>query len=627
MDMTVVKLLLESGELVREIEARSDKSLLEALHSPSGRASREDSGEAFPEGPDSPCGGRGLCGKCRARVSGSVEAPTAEEGRLLSRREFEAGYRLLCLARPSPSIDERGPARVELEPRGRAAIITEGPRLEFAKDPPSIRIRLRLEAPNLEDQASDEERLLRALAVAGHSPIAALDLAALRQLAFAARAEELSVVLCGNEVLAIGPGEDADRASYSLGVDIGTTTLACYLVDLCMGGIVATGSALNEQRSFGADVISRMAAAMGSPGGLEALRSRIVAQIAEVGRQLLVKVGAEVRDLLSVAIAGNTTMMHLFAGVQPAAIAAAPFSPVFSSARRARAGEIGLGFDPACELWMLPSVSGYVGADIVSGIAAIGMADRGGCELLLDIGTNGEIALGGSGGIWCCATAAGPAFEGAGVGMGMGGVAGAIDAVWLDGEDIGFSTIGGGSPRGLCGSGVLDALAVFLEAGLVDETGRIPDEEELASLPKSLAARRLVEEGQVRLEIGGGVWLSQTDVRNLQLAVSAIAAGIDVLLARSGRGPEEIDRVWLAGGFGSYLDLGSALRVGLVPAAMGDRVIVAGNASGAGAAAASASRSFMEATGRIRGLCRYVELSSSHDFTEAYMEHLIFPEA
>jgi uncharacterized 2Fe-2S/4Fe-4S cluster protein (DUF4445 family) len=345
-----------------------------------------------------------------------------------------------------------------------------------------------------------------------------------------------------------------------------------------------------------------------------------------MAKSLVDSVGARDGDLHTMAVAGNTTMMHLFAGVPPAAIAASPFPAAFSALRSAGARELGLDLSPSCRVFLLPGVSGYVGADIVSGIAALGMAERDETALLLDIGTNGEIALGGSAGLLCCATAAGPAFEGAGISMGMGGVEGAIDSVWLDGEKLGFTTIGGAPARGLCGSGVLDALAAFLEAGLIDDTGRVIEAEEAAALPAGLSALRSESETGVRLAVGSGVYLSQADVRQLQLAKAAIAAGIDVLLSRAGKTVAQVDRVFLAGGFGSYLDLRSAIRIGLLPRELEDRVLVAGNTSGAGAVGACLSRARLEACETVRSRCTYVELSSQPDFNEAYVERMFFPE-
>jgi uncharacterized 2Fe-2S/4Fe-4S cluster protein (DUF4445 family) len=208
----------------------------------------------------------------------------------------------------------------------------------------------------------------------------------------------------------------------------------------------------------------------------------------------------------------------------------------------------------------------------------------------------------------------------------MGGVEGAIDSVWIDGETIAFSTIGGAPALGLCGSGVLDALAVFLEAGLIDDTGRVVDSDEASVLPPGLAALLSEGEGGPRLALGSGVFLSQADVRQLQLAKAAIAAGVDILLSRAGKTAADVDRVFLAGGFGSYLDLRSAVRIGLLPRELADRVLVSGNTAGAGAVGACLSRARLEACETVRSLCTYVELSSQPDFNEAYMERIFFPE-
>jgi uncharacterized 2Fe-2S/4Fe-4S cluster protein (DUF4445 family) len=274
-------------------------------------------------------------------------------------------------------------------------------------------------------------------------------------------------------------------------------------------------------------------------------------------------------------------------------------------------------------------VSAYVGADIVSGIAALGMAEREEFSLLLDIGTNGELAAGSSKGIICCATAAGPAFEGAGISMGLGGVEGAVDTVWIGEGRLASTTIGEKPARGLCGSGVLDALAAFLDLGLVDATGRILDVDELSSLdPEKAWASSLLgsDSDGPRLAVAEGIWLSQRDVRMLQLAIAAIAAGIDILLAEAGKSASEVDRVYLAGGFGSKLRVESAARVGLIPGELEAKVVVAGNSSGSGAIGACLSREGVAACLEAKKRCTYLELSSRPDFNEAYVEHMFFPE-
>lgn len=619
--MTRLLSLLE-GDHSKDLDAAPGQTILEAL------VANGDSGV------DAPCGGKGLCGKCRVHASGELSPPLEAEREILTEAELEAGLRLACEARIL------GRAQVRRLALSAATIVAEGPALDLVPDPPTLRLKVFLPPPRLEVQASDEARVLEAVRAAlsgrtrpGLSARAApegIAFSALPGLARAAREGEAEVILSGREILSVSPAA-GPRPSYGLGVDIGTTTVVAYLLDLDSGALAGTRSALNDQRSSGADVISRIAYTLEAPEGLENLRSRIAAQLSSMAASLLATVGAEPADLLTMAIAGNTTMLHLLAGVPPSAIAAAPFSPAFTSRVELGARDLGLEMAATTRAYLLPGVSAYVGADIVAGIAALGMAERDETSLLLDIGTNGELALGGSSGILCCATAAGPAFEGAGISMGMGGVEGAVDSVWLDRAagpgGIGFSTIGGAAPRGLCGSGVLDALAVFLDLGLVDDTGRIVEANEADALGRGLSA--LITDGPAgpRLAVGGGIFLTQADVRSLQLAVAAIAAGIDVLLARAGKAASQVDRVFLAGGFGSYLEVASAVRVGLLPRALADRIVVAGNTSGAGAAAACLSLARLEACDRVRGLCSYVELSSQPDFNEAYMERMMFPVA
>jgi uncharacterized 2Fe-2S/4Fe-4S cluster protein (DUF4445 family) len=559
-------------------------------------------------------------------------SPVGEaETRLLSAAELAAGLRLACIARIAGDVE------LERPEAGAAAIQSDGFFTSVQPDPPVRAVTVCLPEPSLENQSDDERRLLKALAdilPPGLLPDR-VELSALPALAAAARsAAPLTAIVGGGRVLAVEDGVavesgDAGRKRYGIGIDIGTTTIVCYLVDLATGERPAYRAEINEQRAFGADVISRIAATIEQPAALADLRGRVVTQLAGMVDVLASTAGVDIGDILSAAVAGNTTMMHLLAGVPPAAMAAAPFIPAFTRSRMCTPAELGLPLASPSRVFLLPSVSAYVGADIVAGILATGMAGRDSLDLLLDIGTNGEIALGGSGGILCCATAAGPAFEGAGIEKGMGGVEGAIDTVWLDGDSLGFTTIGGSPAQGICGSGIIDAIAALLDCGLLEDSGRILDADEAASLPTAIAALRAdTPKGPVvYLDRGRGIYLSQADIREAQLAKAAIAAGIDVLVARAGRSLADVGTVYLAGGFGSFLDERSAIRIGLIPRELADRIIVAGNTSGAGAAAACLSAGSLASCDGIARLCTYVELSSSADFNDAYIERMMFPES
>lgn len=411
-------------------------------------------------------------------------------------------------------------------------------------------------------------------------------------------------------------------------VDQGTTTIAAYLVDFASRRVVASASRLNSQRAYGADVIARIEYA-----GRDAARLRELAELARgdlralVG-QLLAAAGADAAGLREISVVGNTTMLHLFAAVDPSGIAVAPFTPAFTELRRGPASAYGFPWEDA-SLSLGPSVAGYVGADIVAAIRAVGLEGRQGLSLLLDLGTNGEMALGNRDGILACATAAGPAFEGAVISCGTGGVAGAIDSLRWEAGRLVPTTIGGAAAIGVCGSGIIDAAACLLRGGIIDETGAMAEEWSAGGYP--LAGGETGGEaggeagGKAGGEASGGIRFSQADVRQIQLAKAAVAAGIGALLNEAGASLKDIDTVFLAGGFGSYLRPESAAAIGLIPPALLDRVETVGNAAGHGAVRMLLFRDEPAAMSRLAGSIRYIELSGSDYFRDRFVEELFFP--
>ena len=404
--------------------------------------------------------------------------------------------------------------------------------------------------------------------------------------------------------------------------DIGTTTVVCHLLDGSTGERLGTVSAPNAQRSFGADVISRIQAS--SEYGLNRLRDAIVAQLNLMLMQLKAQTG-RAESIRMLAVAGNTVMCHLFCGLSPESIGVVPFTPLSLFGEIYDADTIGI---RNCEkVYVLPSVAGYVGGDIVSDLAAVQMhsselARDGEKEtLLLDIGTNGEMVLGRSGEFVCCATAAGPAFEGAEIAMGMPAASGAISKVWMEDGKICCSVIDDAKAIGICGSGLIDALAVFLETGLLDETGLIADENDV----DKAFARYLGKD-----ENGSCIWLTeevkvtQADVRKLQLAKASIAAGIQILLEERQIAVTDVEQVILAGGFGSFLNKKSAAAIGLIPAKLEQMTVPVGNAAGEGAVSAALSKAARQELGRLQKEMRYVELSTHKKFSDVYMAEMFF---
>ena len=412
--------------------------------------------------------------------------------------------------------------------------------------------------------------------------------------------------------------------------DIGTTTVVCYLIDKETGQIISTRSGANPQRSFGADVLSRIDAAARADdndkanGGLQMMQTQIVSLLNGWISEMLTECGRTKVSRFSVA--GNTVMCHLLMGISPEKLGKAPFMPDEYFGRVFNPLDIGL---ENCQTMIIfPAVSGFVGGDITAG-----MMETVNCNeltLYLDIGTNGEMALGKGDRYVCCATAAGPAFEGAQIELGMPASKGAVDKVWLEGRRIKYSVIGNDRPVGLCGSGLIDALAVLLKAGIIDENGTILSGQELPILFRSYVFEVEAEETAQSTElslavyIAPGVYITQEDIRKLQLAKGAIAAGIEVLFKEYGCTSCNIDVLTFAGGFGNYIDKASAAAIGLFPQELLDKAKEVGNAAGNGAVSAALSKEAWERALEISGNMRYIELASYPHFDEMYVEHMNF---
>ena len=414
---------------------------------------------------------------------------------------------------------------------------------------------------------------------------------------------------------------DGTETGLGAAVDIGTTTVVLYLYDRKTGERLAVASGGNAQRSFGADVISRIQYTLEHEDGLTVLRDAIREQLRTLLAQSCGQAGRRTDEVTALTVAGNTVMEHLLTGLSPAGIAVAPFTPASLFGETVTADEWGLGTAPGARLYLMPCVSGYVGGDITAGLMAVGAAESERPVLFVDVGTNGEMALGDRGGLTCCSTAAGPAFEGASVSCGMAAASGAIDKVWLEEGDIRCSVIGGGEPRGVCGSGLVDALAVLLRLEIVDETGRLLPADEA---PEEFADRLEGEGSETRFRLAGDVWISAGDVRKLQLAKAAVAAGIQTLMEQKHVKEDDLSAFYLAGGFGSYLRPESAAAIGLFPAALLPKLKVVGNSAGAGASAALLSGEARAALERVTQRCAYLELSGRADFSDAYLENMMF---
>lgn len=571
------------------------------------------------------CGGRGTCGKCRVRIEEGLRGPvTAAEEKRLSAAERGRGMALACQCLVTGDITVFVPTI-----RSAASRKVLGARKRVTVKPGVQKFYLHLPVPSLEDQRSDEQRLLEALPVSLEASLR-LDVLASLPSTLRESAWGLTAVVTEDELLTVEPGDTAEDL-FGVAFDIGTTTVVGSLLDLRTGAVLAHAARTNEQNIFGADVISRIQHAITHPEGLQQLQSRVLAVMNSILEELARETGIPPLRIYEATAVGNTTMAHLLLGVDPAALAPSPFIPAFQQGKVVRARDLGLDIFPYGFLHVLPNVAGYVGSDTVAVMLAADMDRRQRACLAVDIGTNGEMVLAVGPEMWTCSTAAGPAFEGAHIKCGMRAAVGAVERVTMEGGDIRLKVIGDAPAAGICGSGLIDAVAECLKAGVIDHTGRIlPAEEQGGKLPPAILNRlRPGENGwDLVLVYGDGeredVVLTQRDVRELQLAKGAIRAGAQVLLQQAGIAADALEEVVLAGAFGSYIRRESALAIGLLPPVLVERVKSVGNAAGEGSLLALASVDERKRAERLARSVHHVELSTRQDFQEAFMEAMYF---
>lgn len=579
---------------------------------------------------DSTCGAKGTCGKCRVRILDGHAPVTAADRKAFSAEEVAEGWRLSCRAGAETDIVCHVP---QLMGNPKAALMGYGRHVILS--PNVHKVRLELAPPSLQDQRSDIDRLTDALVDEGFE--VTYGLAVLRQLPRTLRAAGWSVtaVIVGAELIAVEPG-DTTRRSFGLAFDIGTTTVVGTLVDLVRGAPLGAQSVLNGQAPYGADVIARISHTMGSETGLGELQDKIIDSLNTLIGRLLAGAGVDAAEVYEVVLAGNATMLHLALGLDPRAIGVEPFIPVAEGTVDVAASEIGLRIHEQARVHCLPHLGAYVGADLVGGLLATGLARGKGVRLLVDVGTNGEIILGSEERTIATAAPAGPAFEGAQIMHGMRASDGAIEGVTIDHDGVSLQVIGDVPPIGICGSGLLDAVAQLRVNGLINETGRFAPVDQIAErFGPEIAARILVDDNGMRSfvlatadESGHGkpVVLSQRDIRELQFAKGSIAGGIAVLMDELGVTTDDLEEIYLAGSFGSYINPQSARIIGLVPPIAVDRISAVGNAAGEGAKMALMSFREREMAWALTGIVEYLELSGRSDFNDSFITVLQFPE-
>ncbi len=567
------------------------------------------------------CGGQGTCGRCKVQLlEGQLSPLTPMERERLSPQELQAGYRLACCAYPRSDVKLAVPPESLSTPQ-RTQV--EGQAVSVALDPMIQYYQLQMSPPSLNDLASDARRTADALEQQHGVHCTTIDIALLRDISPALRdwGWRAQAAIRNGECIALHPW---DTRHLGLAVDLGTTKVAGYLVDLDTGDTLASQGLMNPQIAYGEDVISRITCALESSEKAGEMQQLAVEAIALLSEELTTRIGATPNDIVDAVVVGNTAMHHLLLRLPVEQLVRAPYVPAVSSALDIKARDIGLCLAQGAYLHLLPNIAGYVGADHVAMILSMELWKAEGTVLALDIGTNTEICLSNHGALSSVSCASGPAFEGAHIKHGMRAAAGAIERLRLVGDEVQYHTIGASPPVGLCGSGVLDALAQLYLAGVIDHSGRMAKDHPRVRINKGQPEFVLI--GEPDDVDSPCIAITQHDVRELQLAKGAMHTGIQVLLEAHGLSGQDIDEVIIAGAFGSYIDISNAIAVGMLPSLPLERFRQVGNAAGTGARMALVSRAQRAEAVQIARRVRYIELASVANFQNLFAQSMYLGE-
>jgi uncharacterized 2Fe-2S/4Fe-4S cluster protein (DUF4445 family) len=580
-----------------------------------------------------PCGGQGRCGRCRVQVlAGSLDAPATA---LIPASMGQEGWILACQGTVSQDVTVHVPPAKEREiPVGEAQAdrIALPAEWQGRIEPVVAAVTLRMEPPSLEDNTDDFSRLRRELAKHGVTA-PSIGLCALNTMPHVLRSSDWLVTVAyerenggsSHRLISIVPGDHASRL-FGVAVDIGTTTVAVYLVDLNTAKVLEVASAYNRQIARGEDVISRIVYSL-KGDNLQELQQQVVSTINDLLEEVLKRAKVQSHEVLDVQVAGNTTMSHLFLGISPRYVREQPYIPAVNHYPRVPAQELGLNVHPCALVLVTPGAASYVGGDITAGVVSSGMWSTDKMTLFVDVGTNGEMVLGNSDWLIACACSAGPAFEGAGVQFGMRAMTGAVEKVEIDPSDQEprFHVIGDVPPAGICGSAMIDLLAEMFFAGVIDKAGRMNLDLDTPRVRKGDHGGEYVVAWSGETAEGRDIVITEVDVNNLLRTKAAIYAGFSVLVNSVGITFDDIEQVLIGGGFGRYINVEKAIQIGLLPDLPWERFHYLGNTSVLGAYASLVSREARMTAEEVAGKMTYVELSADNSFMEQYTSGLFLP--
>lgn len=561
----------------------------------------------------SPCGGNRTCGKCKVKIKGGSDDLTGSELKLLREDEIKMGCRLACAF---TVIDD---LKIELLEEGKLEVLTEGLEFKIDFNPP-------LKVHKLLNYESDEENSLSHLDILyRETSTDNIDSTLLKKIPEITGEEEVSLLKYRDKIISLNKG--SIKKVFGLAVDIGTTTVAIYLINLLSGKELDVVSFHNPQKRYGADVISRINYVHNDNKKLKEMQDILIEELNQSIKKITLKNNLRRDDIYLMTVVANTIMSHFLLGVNPVSLSRAPYRPIFTNLMEISPLEIGLEINSRGIIQLLPAVSSYVGSDIIADLLVTDFSSEE-WNLLIDIGTNGEIVLGNKRKLLACSAAAGSAFEGANITFGTAGVSGAISSFAItEGGEFSYETIADKSPVGICGSGLIDLVAEMVKNDILTGTGMFNE-----NLAENILSKMRTYKGMKALEIvkadstaiNTPIMLTQKDVRELQLAKGAIAAGINILFKEAGILYQDIENIYLAGGFGSFIKPISACRIGLFPKDMEDKIIKIGNGAGLGARNYLLDKTQLEKTISLLDKIKYLELSLRKDFQEEFMNSMEF---
>jgi len=570
----------------------------------------------------SECGGKGTCGKCKIRLYEKNHSFSVNDEKFFAPDELAEGWRLACQTYLKHDTKVEVPSFDTLESM---RILSRGKRKKFTFKPAVHKEYAELTPPTLENPQSYVSLLKTKFNITKFEPSVIKSLPEkVKNSGF-----KLTAVLKNNELLSVESG-DTRSECYGIAIDLGTTTVVAFLVDLYSGTAQALSSRVNSQITFGADIITRINYAITKKKNLDTLNREVVSTLNKLINEVIKKASVKRENIYEIVIAGNTVMEHLLVPVDPEPLSHSPFAPVFSEAVRFKAGSLGLNVNQNSDVFIFPNIGGFIGGDIVSGMLTHNFEKNSRIKIAVDIGTNGETVLGSKHRIIACSNAMGPAFEGAHIMWGMPAVAGAINKVDFTEDDLEFTVIGRQEPAGICGSALIDLVAGLLNKGILYKRGRfINDDNSRSKVPEALLRRIILHDNQPAFLIHKGkdreIIITQPDIMQIQLAKAAICSAIKILLKILDVTLEDVSEIFIAGAFGNYIRPENALRIGLIPDFPVKKIKPVGNAAVEGAIRALLSTSERNRAETLAKKIEHVELSIQPNFQDEFTDALLFP--